>query len=143
MLYDSSNDTVFSVKSINDPDIGSRINSQMNRNNSNMTSGSSDQGGSPESKNPSLKDSMSCLKSIEADLVIWIKGWMLWRRGSKQKVDRFDTESKKLWVALEDKTKKTLEEKIKSSDCSSGMLNDKVVSLEKERELLRKLVSCL
>lgn len=140
MLYASSSDTVFSVKSINDPDIGSRSNSQMNKTNSNMTSGSIARGGSSESKNSSFKDGMSCLKSIEADLVIWIKGWMLWRRGSKQKVDRSDTESKKLWVALEDKNKKTLEEKIKSSDFFLGMLNDKVVSLEKERELLRKKV---
>ena len=57
---------------------------------------------------------------------------------AKEKVDRFDREIKKLWLALEDKNQKVtervvaVEEKVESTDFALGMLSDKVVTLEKE-----------
>ena len=65
----------------------------------------------------------------------------------KQKVDKFDTEIKKLWVVLEDKNRKVTdrviveEDKVESSDFSIGMLSDKVVTIEKQRDDLRQEVT--
>ena len=68
---------------------------------------------------------------------------------AKEKVDRFDREIKKLWLALEDKNQKVtervvaVEEKVESTDFALGMLSDKVVTLEKERNLLKDEVTYL
>ena len=108
--------------------------------NANMAAGSS--------MSPSLSDVMSCLKNIEGKLCSMNKRLDALEE-VKQKVDKFDTEIKKLWVTLEDKNRKVsdrvtvVEEKVENSDFALGMLNDKVITLERERDLLKQEVTYL
>ena len=61
----------------------------------------------------------------------------------KSKVQGFDKELKRLWTVLEDRNKQNdermrkIEEKSESQDFACGMLNDKVVQLEKEKDALK------
>jgi hypothetical protein len=60
----------------------------------------------------------------------------------EMKVENFDKEMKKLWVYIEDKSKKSderiekIENKTESTDFSLGLVNDKMIQLEKEKENL-------
>jgi archaellum component FlaC len=92
---------------------------------------------------PSFADVMECLKGIDGRLCNMDKRLDA-LEDVKRKVDTFDTEIKKLLVALEAKYKKVasrvtiVEEKVECSDFAVGMLNDKVLSLEKERDVLKR-----
>ena len=99
----------------------------------------------PKSKQtePTNGDIMACLKSIEGRLSNMDK-----RLGAleelKSKVDGFDKELKKLWVFVDEKSKKTdeqvtrVEEKVERCDFSLALANDKVLSLEKEKATLKE-----
>lgn len=91
---------------------------------------------------PTNADIMNCLKSIDTkidDMDSRLKKL----ESLEQKVDRFEIEMKKLWTFTYDSDKRTgnrlqqVEDKVESSDFALGVVNDKVVGLEKERNLLK------
>lgn len=96
----------------------------------------------------SLADVMASLKGIEGRLCNADKRLDA-LEVVKRKVDTFDNEKKKLWVALEYRYNKVaarvtvIEDKVESSDFAVSMLNDKVLTLEKEREMLREEMTYL
>lgn len=103
---------------------------------------------STEGENISLKDILVCLRGIEGKLR-GIDQRLNTLEEVKEKVNSFDGEIKKLWVALEDKNRKIaekvtiVEEKVESTDFALGLLNDKIVHLEKERDELNQEVTYL
>ena len=115
---------------------------------SNMATSNHDSNKPKQSAEPSLKDVMLCLKGIEGKISNMDKRLDALEE-VKQKVDRFDIEIKKLWVALEDKNRKVseritvVEDKVESSDFSIGLLSDKVVNLQKEKGKLKDDITYL
>ena len=91
---------------------------------------------------PSNSDLLSYLKKIDGRICAMDK-----RLGAleslEKKVDNFDKELKKLWVVIADNNKKldqrltSVEEKTETTDFAMGMVNSKIVVLEKERDKLR------
>ena len=62
----------------------------------------------------------------------------------EKKVDNFDRELKKLWVVIGDSNKKSderltsVEDKAETADFNLGLANDKIVTLEKQRDKLKE-----
>ena len=144
ILYENGNDSVFVP---NLPTTTTTTTPIINRL-TNMATGNSENPMSVSPREPSLTDVMKCLNNIEGRLSHMDKR-LDGLEEVKKKVDVFDREIKKLWLALEDKNKKVtervvaVEEKVESTDFALGMLSDKVVTLEKERNLLKDEVTYL
>ena len=139
ILYENGNDSVFVP---NLPTTTTTTTPIINRP-TNMATGNSENPVSVSPREPSLTDVMKCLINIEGRLSHMDKR-LDGLEEVKEKVDRFDREIKKL--ALEDKVTErvmAVEEKVESTDFALGMLSDKVVTLEKERNLLKDEVTYL
>ena len=67
----------------------------------------------------------------------------------EKKVDQFDGELKRLWTHIEDKTKRTdervhlMEERVDGVEFASGLMQDKLTQMEKERDKLKDQVTYL
>ncbi|XP_060576681.1 uncharacterized protein LOC132733999 [Ruditapes philippinarum] len=93
-------------------------------------------------ENPSNCDIMNCLKGIDNKLMN-IDSRLKKLEILERKVDKFDEEMKKLWNFVHDNAKKVnerldqVEDKVEASDFSVGLVNDKVIELQREKDLLR------
>lgn len=106
------------------------------------TGGANFQSTQTHKNEPSNSDLMACLKGIEGRLTKMDN-----RLGAleelKKKVDDFDKDMKKLWITIEDKTKKldekvsVVEERVECCDFTLAATNEKVIALEKERDSLK------
>jgi predicted nucleic acid-binding Zn-ribbon protein len=91
---------------------------------------------------PTNRDLMDCLKAMSVKLSEMDK-----KLGTidvlEKKVSDFEKELRKVWVALDDRAKKTeervrgLEDRVDSVDMETSLLSSRVVALEKQREELR------
>ncbi|KAH3850486.1 hypothetical protein DPMN_092898, partial [Dreissena polymorpha] len=97
---------------------------------------------------PTIKDVMNCMKTIDTRLVaIELKLHAI--DSLEKKVCDFDKELKKIWVALEDRVKRTdarvcpLEEKVELVDVGATKVADRLTQSEKERNELRDDVAYL
>ncbi|XP_052820392.1 uncharacterized protein LOC128246240 [Mya arenaria] len=93
-------------------------------------------------RQPTNKDLMDCMKAMNSKLSEMEK-----KLGTievlERKVTDFEKELRKVWVALEDRAKRTdervmrLEDRVESVDMGTGLLSSRVAALEKQREELR------
>ncbi|XP_052222380.1 uncharacterized protein LOC127838566 [Dreissena polymorpha] len=97
---------------------------------------------------PTIKDVMNCMRTIDTRLVaIELKLHAI--DSLEKKVCDFDKELKKIWVALDDRVKRTdarvcaLEEKVELVDVGATIVADRITQLEKERNELRDHVAYL
>ena len=108
---------------------------------------------SPNESSPVNANSNQTGDPSNADIMNFLKGLKstvksLDRRLVKlecldSKIDKFEAEMKKLWLHINDENKKmgervhNVEEKVDATDFSLGLMSDKVIHLEKERDLLK------
>ncbi|KAH3735963.1 hypothetical protein DPMN_042524 [Dreissena polymorpha] len=97
---------------------------------------------------PTIKDVLNCMRTIDTRLLaIELKLHAI--DSLENKVCDFDKELKKIWVALEDRVKRTdaracaLEEKVELVDVGATIVADRLTQLEKERNELRDDVAYL
>jgi len=101
---------------------------------------------------PTNADIMACLRDINGKIgnidskMESMENRLKSLESLEKKVDGFEGEMKKLWTYIHDSSKKTndkldtVTDKVESTDFSLGLLNDKVVQLEKEKDSLRNEV---
>lgn len=97
---------------------------------------------SDKTMEPAHLEIMTCLKNIESRLSA-VETRLKSLDSLENKVDKFDQEMKKLWTYIHDNQNRTderlrkVEDMTESANFNLGLMNDKVVTLEKEREGIR------
>lgn len=160
VLYDSGEESFNSDKVFDSParpsSYVSKVDSVKGADNSayrvkgdNPSMASSQSSQSVSNVQPSNADIMACLKKMESRLGnVDIRISAIEKRLSaleevKTKVEGFDKELKKLWTVLEDRHKQTderlkkVEDRSDSQEFAFGLMNDKMISIGKEKNALK------
>ncbi|XP_052766903.1 uncharacterized protein LOC128207802 [Mya arenaria] len=99
-------------------------------------------------REPTNKDLLDCMRAMGDKLTV-MENKLNKIETLELKVTDFERELRKIWIALEDRVKRTdervnkLEDKVESVDVEAGIMADRVNVLEKQRKELRDDVAYL
>ncbi|XP_052777962.1 uncharacterized protein LOC128215300 [Mya arenaria] len=99
-------------------------------------------------REPTNKDLLDCMKKMGEKLCVMEKK-LNSIEALERKVTDFEKDLRKLWIALEDRVKRTddrvnkLEDKVESADVDASVMAERVTMLERQREELRDDIAYL
>lgn len=152
VLFDASEDSYVSDKVFDSPSASVNLNNSVVDSSNSCEKGEKADMATAEATSkgePTNADIMACLRKIDSRLssvdnrISCMDKRLSALEEVKSKVEGFDKELKRLWTVLEDRNKQNdermrkIEEKSESQDFACGMLNDKVIELEKEKDALK------